>query len=207
MLYSISFDQSWLYALDQGFEVCVVFFDISKAFDTVPYLAWLCKLQEMGLNPYLIRWIRSYLCQRSQFICIDGINSHSLPVISGVPQGSVLGPLLFVLYVNDVVSTVSAESDVSMFADNIALYRIIQTASDYRHLQDDIDSIVTCIDSKNLKFNAERCKLMLITSKNSKSLPPPDLTLDGTVLGRVFSYRYLGITITSNMSRHWMGYP
>ena len=87
-----------------------------------------------------------------------------------------------------MVSTVSAKSDVNMFADDITLYRIIQTDSDYRHLQDDIDSVAACIYSKNLKFNAEKCKLMLITKKNSKSLPPPDLTLDGTVLRRVFSY-------------------
>ena len=192
--------EDWLHALDQGFEVCVVFFDISKAFDTVPHLALLHKLQQLRLNPYLIRWIRSFLCQRSQFVCIDGCNSHSLPVTSGVPQGSVLGPLLFVLYINEVVSTISAESDVNMFTDDIALYRIIRTASDYRHLQDDIDSIAAFIDSKNLKFNAEKCKSMLITRKNSKSLPPPDLTLNGTVLRRVFSYRYLGITLTSNMS-------
>ena len=72
----------------------------------------------------------------------DGINSHTLPVFSGVPQGSVLEPFLFVLYINDVLSTVSAESDIKVFADDIlALYRIIQTASDYRHLQYDIDSI------------------------------------------------------------------
>ena len=62
-----------------------------------------------------------------------------------------------------MVSTVSAESDVNMFADNIALYRIIQTASDYQHLQDDIDSIAACIDSKNLKFNAEKCKLICLS--------------------------------------------
>ena len=194
--------EDWLYALDQGFEVCVVFFDISKAFDTVPHLALLNKLQEIGLDPYLIRWIRNFLCQRSQFVCIDGNSSHSLPVISGVPQGSVLGPLLFVLYINDVVSTISDESDVNMFmfADDIALYRIIRSASDYKHLQEDIDATAACISAKHLKFNAEKCKLMLITRKNSKSLPPPDLYLNGFVLKRVYSYKYLGLTITSNLS-------
>ena len=68
-----------------------------------------------------------------------------------MPQGSVLGPLLFVLYINDVVSTISDESDINMFADDIALYRIIRSASDYQHLQDDINSVAACTHSKNLK--------------------------------------------------------
>ena len=192
--------EDWLHALDQGFEVCVVFFDISKAFDTVPHLALLRQLRELGLDPYLIRWIRNYLCQRSQFVSIDDVSSHTLPVTSGVPQGSVLGPLLFILYINEVVSTISAGSDINMFADDIALYRIIRTASDFQYLQNDVNSITTYIKSKNLKFNANKCKLMLIIKKNSNSLPPPQITLNGTVLKRVFSYKYLGVTLTANMS-------
>ena len=84
----------WQGALDQGNEVCIVFFDVSKAFDTVPHLPLLQTLSEIGLDPYLIRWIRSYLAGRCQFVSIDGCNSATLPVVSGVLQGSVLGPLL-----------------------------------------------------------------------------------------------------------------
>ena len=104
--------EGWLYALDQGFKdlVCVVFFDISKAFDTVPYLALLRKLQEMGLNPYiyLIRWIKSYLCQWSQYVCITlALFLSSLVYLRG--QCSVH----FCWYCT-VVSTVAAESDINM---------------------------------------------------------------------------------------------
>ena len=192
--------EDWLLALDQGHEICVVFFDVSKAFDTVPHLDLLQKLSELGLDPYLIRWIRSYLCERSQFVCIDGINSHTLPVASGVPQGSVLGPLLFILYINDIVHTISEDSDLNMFADDIALYRIIRTTTDYMLLQEDVHSVSSCIKSKHLQFNAKKCKVMLITRKKAKSLPFPPILLDGAELQRVHSYRYLGVTLTSNLS-------
>jgi len=190
----------WHRALDQGNEVCVVFFDVSKAFDTVPHLPLFQKLIEIGMDPYLIRWTRSYLTGRLQFVCVDGCDSHPLPVLSGVPQGSVLGPLLFICYINDVATAISSDSDVNMFADDIALYRIIKTPADYTHLQSDINSICSCMQRKLLQFNLAKCKLMFITRKRANSLPPPPLYLSGTVLDRVCSYKYLGVTLTSDLS-------
>ena len=157
----------WLYALDQGYEVCAVFFDVSKAFDSVPHLALLSKLSELGLDPYLLWWIRSYLSNRSQCVSIDGVDSHVLPVASGVPQGSVLGPLLFILYINDVATALSTESEMNMFADDVALYiyRVIKSSIDYSHLQNDINSISDCVKSKYLQFNTNKCKVMLVIKR------------------------------------------
>ena len=82
----------------QGSEVCVVFFDVSKAFDNVRHLPLIQQLQELCVVPYLIRWLIDYLSNRYQFVAVDGETSKQLSVVSGVPQGSVLGPLLFILY-------------------------------------------------------------------------------------------------------------
>ena len=163
-------------------------------------LTLLQQMEKLGLNPYLLRWIRSYLSGRTQHVVVDGCSSQTLPIISGVPQGSVLGPLLFICYINDVASVTSEGSDMSLFADDIALYRVIKSPADYNVLQDDINSVSKVISDKYLCFNKTKCKTMLITRKHSISCQPPPLRLDGTILAQVSSYKYLGITITSDLS-------
>ena len=108
-------------ALDQGHEVYAVFYDVRKAFDTVPHLPLLQTLDKLGLNKYLLRWIRNNLLKRTQYVAIDGCESQSLPVVSGVPQGSVLGALLFICYINDVTAVISSGSEINLFADDTVL--------------------------------------------------------------------------------------
>ena len=96
-----------------------------KAFDRVLHLQLLDQLKDINLNPYLLKWISNYPSNRSQFITVEGEISDRLTVVSGVPQGSVLGPLLFITYINNITATISHDSRISMFADDIAYYRII----------------------------------------------------------------------------------
>ena len=106
----------WIWAV----KCALCFLDISKAFDTEPHFSLLYKLIEIGIDSYLIRWIHSYLVGRSQCVCVDGSMSNKLSVPSDVLQGSVLGPLLFICYINDIATAFCSDSQISMFADDIA---------------------------------------------------------------------------------------
>ena len=190
----------WARALDHGYEVCVIFFDVRKAFDSVPHLPLLDQLQAINVNPYLQKWISNYLSDRSQFVTVEGEASDRLPVVSGVPQGSVLGPLLFVMYINDVATTISQGSMINMFADDIAYYRIIQSQSDYAIVQKDVDYISSFMSCKLLDFNANKCRVMLLSRRRANSVPSPPIYLNGVVLSRVTTYKYLGVIISHNLS-------
>ena len=123
----ISLISDWLSALDNGQEICVVFFDVQKAFDSVPHLPLLHKLEQIGNSPYILRWVQSYLKERKQFVVVEGSCSPTLQVISGVPQSCALGPLQFIIYINVVADCISSGSKINLFADDIALYRISPT--------------------------------------------------------------------------------
>ena len=195
----ISVIHDWLYALDNGHEVCVVFFDVQKAFDSVPHLPLLEKLSQIGTNPYILRWLQNYLTERKQYVVVDGSCSPTLQVISGVPQGSVLGPLLFSIYLNDVAECISGSSKINLFADDIALYRTITSPDDYLALQSDVNAINSCLVAKHLTLNSQKCCYLFISRKRTSSIPPPCLNIGNLPLARVSKYKYLGITITADL--------
>ena len=104
----------WLSQLDNGREVYSVFFDIKKAFNSVSHELLMSKLTSIHVNPHIIQWIRCYLTDRSQMVVVSGEQSSVLPVLSGVPQGSVLGLLLFILLINDVTLQISPGSTLAV---------------------------------------------------------------------------------------------
>jgi len=175
----------WHRQLDLGLDICCVFFDYSKAFDSVPHRPLLQKLKNINVHPHILRWITNYLSNRNQYVCVNGSSSDVLPVISGVPQGSVLGPLLFIFYINDITMVPLSDGTMSLFADDLMLYRPIYSATDYHLLQMDIDKLSVWSDNNLLKFNGRKCKYMTISRRKQPSLPFTPLKIKQTCMERV----------------------
>ena len=143
--------------------------------------------------------MQSYLTERRQFVVVEGSCSPTLQVVSGVPQGSVLGPLLFVIYLNDVADCISGSSKINLFADDIGLYRIITNPDDYLTLQADVNAIKSTLTTKYLTLNLKKCCCLFISRKRVHSIPLPCLTLGHSLLAHISSYKCLGLTITSDL--------
>ena len=150
--------------LDAGGQIDVIYLDISKAFDKVNHERLAHKLRMAGFGGKLLQWFHSYLTNRNQRVTVLGATSNTLPVTSGVPQGSILGPLLFVLYVNDLPDAVTS-SQVAMFADDTKLFTTVKREDDCKRLQSDLDNLQTWSLASGLPFNEKKCESQRITRK------------------------------------------
>ncbi|MES9880231.1 MAG: reverse transcriptase domain-containing protein [Sedimenticola sp.] len=177
-------------ALDNGEGMDMIFLDYSKAFDSVAPRRLIHKVERYGIGGNILRWIEDFLSHRKQIVTVRGSTSKQADVISGVPQGSVLGPLLFILFVNDMPEQVSAT--VKMFADDTKLYR---QAKDYNLLQRDLENLEQWSNTWLLKFNASKCKCMHFGFGN----PKQDYVLNNTTLTKVSEEKDLGVYITDSV--------
>ena len=191
----------WFQALEGGLDICAVFFDFRKAFDSVPHSPLMSKIHSLNLHETISRWINNYLSNRSQVVAVNGSESSAVTVLSGVPQGSVLGPLLFLIYIDDLPSIIqNLFSKVNLFADDILLFHLISTLEDYATLQLAISLIEEWSVTNFLNFNAGKCKYMLISRKQSPLFPPTPPRLFGCPMQRVDCCKYLGLLITNNLT-------
>ena len=143
-----------------------LYLDLQKAFDSVSHQRLILKLERLGITGNLLRWIKNFLSERKQRVVLNGISSDWTDVISGVPQGSVLGPILFILYVNDLPDKV--KSYCKIFADDTKLYKEINNLKDYEDLQDDIYELCRWTTKWLLFFNANKCKVLHIGNNNPR---------------------------------------
>ena len=179
--------------LDKAGQVDLVYLDFSKAFDSVSHKLLLHKLQSFGFHSNLLEWFNSYLRNRQQRVVVEGSSSEWRPVVSGVPQGSVLGPLLFLLYINDMPSSVQ-HSTVALFADDSKCFKSIKNTSDCRLLQNDLDSLYSWSVEWDLSFNIQKCQTMSISRR--KQCVNFDYNLNNSHLERTDSFRDLGVDIS-----------
>lgn len=156
----------WTKALDEGLNMDIAYMDFRKAFDSVPHERLLMKLYNYGVRGKIHNWIKSFLSGRKQRVVVDGVYSDWTPVISGVPQGSVLGPLLFLVFINDMPEVVDAV--LLMFADDTKIMKIIKDAEDSKSLQIELDSAHQWSNDWQLYFNEKKCKLLHIGRTNQK---------------------------------------
>jgi len=175
----------------------VIIMDFAKAFDKVPHRRLIDKLEYYGIRGYTSKWIASWLNGRTQKVVLDGIISNSTDVISGVPQGSVLGPILFLIFINDLPEGIT--SSVRLFADDCVLYRNIRSMRDCQTLQDDIDLLAVWESNWLMEFNVGKCNSMMISRQHPDRLFNFNYHLHGQTLESVTSAKYLGVTITSNL--------
>lgn len=158
----------WHIQLDQRSSVAAILIDLFKAFDRVPHHDLITTLSSIGIHGTLLTWFASYLTNRSQQVVLDGHSSATSPVSSGVPQGSILGPLLFSIYLNPLANIpLSRNSKLIMYADDIVLYRPIHSPIDVEVLQTDVDQVAAWITSADLSLNCNKTKLMVLSHKRS----------------------------------------
>ena len=180
--------------VDCGNAVDVIYLDFAKAFDKVCHVKLITKLQSLGIGGNLLSWIRNWLNNRKQRVVLNGMKSDWMNVGSGVPQGSVLGPLLFVLYINDL--EIGLGSKVWKFADDTKIVRSIKSINDNCYLQKDLDRLQNWANENQMEFNVKKCKVMHIGNNNIRF----NYEMSENWLDECWSERDLGIKIDSNMN-------
>ena len=188
--------EEWTKLVEEGEAFDVIYTDFSKAFDSVAHKRLLIKLERIGITGDLLRWIRSFLRNRTQCVNVEGVQSGWKDAMSGVPQGSVIGPILFVIFINDMPEEV-LKSLCKLFADGCKLYRAV-TANGANDLQLDMCNLEAWSDKWQLPFNATKCKVLHF---GANDLRHPYM-LNNPTLESTKSEKDLGIIIDEDMKYH-----
>lgn len=154
---------------------------------------------EMNINYDVVMWIRSYLTDRTQYVEINGNKSNQLKITSGVPQGSVLGPLLFLVYINDIAHNISNDITIRLFADDCLLYREINNQNDQASLSQALKAVEVWAAKSKMKINESKSVMLRVTNK-TKHVIECNYEMNSTILTEAETIKYLGLTISKDLS-------
>ncbi len=196
MLESIN---DWTLSLQNKHGTSIAYIDFSKAFDTVSHNKLFCRLESYGVSGNLLRWLRNLLQGRSHKTRVGGISSSSCDLISGVVQGSVIGPLLFLTFINELIEILEYyEIKIKMFADDAKLYAQIVSIVDVNKLQSALDALSEWANKWQLSLSIDKCCILNVGHIDSNI--PVNLTLNNNFLPIVNSCRDLGVIVSSDLS-------
>ena len=185
----------WATTLEHRGQSDIVLLDFSKAFDKVSHHHLSIKLDYYGIRGPTLRWINSFLARRQQAVSVNGSHSSWGKVTSGVPQSSVLGPALFLVYINDIQQNI--KSDIRLFADDSILYREIHSVNDHHILQEDINTLSNWATTWLMEFNVKKCAVLTVSRKRNAS--HFQYSMFQQHLSRVDQHDYLGVSIASDL--------
>ena len=188
---------------DQNHSI-TTFIDFYKAFDTVNHKILLQKLSKIGIRGNTNLLIKNYLENRTQKTCLNGVDSNLDNIVCGVPQGSVLGPLLFLIYINDLCNVI-ANCNIHLYADDTVLvYSAPDIYTAHLHLQNDLNNLANWCKGNKLSINIKKTKSMIVGTRSMVKKHPilPRLKIDGKTIDYVFQYKYLGVTLDEILSFH-----
>ena len=181
--------------IDKGLYTCGVFIDLQKAFDTVDHEILLAKLHHYGVRGLSNQWFRSYLSNRQQYVYVSGCDSSKRPVNHGVPQGSVLGPLLFLIYINDLHYAIQ-NSKTNLFADDTCLLLSDSNLQDLEtKINSDLIKLSSWLRANKISLNVTKTEVLLFRSKTKTVLYHMKLKLDDHILKFSSKVKYLGILL------------
>ena len=183
-------------AVDSGEKVDVVYLDFAKAFDLVPRLRLVAKLKAHGFSGELLQWISTWLKGRSQRVVINGKLSDWIAVTSGVPQGSILGPILFAIFINDIDDGIANIVDILLkFADDTKVGKVIRGEADRIRLQEALNKLCSWADKWEMRFNVNKCHVMHLGRNNERH----NYTMYGNILEKTDKEKDIGVIVNSNL--------
>ena len=191
--------------MDRKLPVMAAFIDFRKAFDCVQHSVLLNKLAFLGLDTKTLGWFKSYLSDRQQYVLANNTYSPLLTITQGVPQGSVLGPLFYIIYANDIVNIIK-NCQIALYADDTVLYLASKNfEKTVAKVQEDLNALSTWCVENGIGMNVEKTKLMVFGQPTKlKELPPVEITCGQAKINMVANYKYLGVTLDSqlNFNKH-----